>query len=114
MPRYRKFGIKVITLLFNLGSKKKVSDAQSGFRAYNKSISEAFSYLSEKGMSVSIETLEKARRKEAIIKEVPISCSYIPSKLNLKAIKHGLGVALSVCRIRVKNSLHTLLGGDNA
>ena len=113
MPRYRKFGISVITLLFNLGSKTKVSDAQSGFRAYSKKVFETFP-LSEKGMSISIETLEKARRKRAIIKEVPISCFYAPSTLNLNAIKHGLSVALSVIRIRLKNSLQSLVRGDSA
>jgi hypothetical protein len=54
--------------------------------------------LSEKGVSMSIEILEKARGKGTIIKEVPISCSYVPSTLNLKAIRHGLSVALSVIR----------------
>lgn len=77
---------------------------QSGFRAYSKKVFETFP-LSEKGMSVSIETLEKARRKGFVIKETPISCRYTPSRLNIKAIRHGLGVALSVVRIRLKNSL---------
>jgi glycosyltransferase involved in cell wall biosynthesis len=104
IPRYRKFGIGVITWLFNLGSRTKVSDAQSGFRAYNKKIFNNLS-LFEKGMSISIETLEKARRNGAIIKEVPISCFYTPSTLHLKAIRHGLGVAFSVVRIRFKNTL---------
>jgi glycosyltransferase involved in cell wall biosynthesis len=104
MPRYRKFGINVITFLYNLGSRVKVSDAQSGFRAYGKKIFETLP-LSEKGMSVSIETLEGARGKGAVIKESHISCSYVPSTLNLKAIGHGLGVALSVLRIRLKNNL---------
>ena len=102
VPRYRRFGIGVITFLWNFGSKVKVSDAQSGFRAYSKKIFETFP-LSEKGMSISIETLDRARRKGAIIKEVPISCLYVPSTLNLKAIRHGLSVALSVVRIRLKS-----------
>lgn len=106
IPRYRKFGISVITWLFNLGSKTKVSDAQSGFRAYSKKALETI-LLSERGMGASIETLEKARRKGAIIKEVPISCFYTPSSLNLKAIRHGLSVALSVLKIRLKESLFT-------
>ena len=61
MPRYRRFGIGVITFLWNFGSKVKVSDAQNGFRAYSKKIFKTFR-LSEKGMNISIETLEKARR----------------------------------------------------
>ncbi len=104
MPRYRKFGISVITFLFNLGSKTKVSDAQSGFRAYTRKVVEAFNCV-EKGMSVSIETLVKARKKGFIIKEVPIFCFYPPSKLNIQAIKHGLSVAFSVIRIRFKSFL---------
>ena len=102
MPKYRRFGIRVITFLWNFRSKVKVSDAQSGFRAYSKRIFETFS-LSERGMSVSIEILEKARRREAIIKEVPISCLYAPSALNPQAIRHGFGVALSAVRVRLKN-----------
>ena len=104
MPRYRRFGIGVITLLWNLGARVKVSDAQSGFRAYGRKVFLNFP-LSENGMSISIETLEKARRQGAIIKEVPISCHYVPSTLNLKAIRHGLSVALSIVRIRLWCSL---------
>jgi len=113
MPSYRKFGIGVITSLFNLGSRTKVSDGQSGFRAYRRKIFEALS-LSEKGMSVSIETLEEARKRGAIIKEVPISCLYSLPTLNLKVIRHGLRVALSVVKIRLKSSLPSFIGGKIA
>jgi glycosyltransferase involved in cell wall biosynthesis len=109
VPRYRCFGIRVITWLFNFGSKTRVSDSQSGFRAYRKDVYRNL-HLSEKGMSISIETLEIARRRGAVIKEVPITCFYNPSKLNLKAIKHGLGVALSVIRIRCIKSLRRRAG----
>ena len=102
IPRYRRFGISVITSLFNFGSRTKVTDTQSGFRAYRRNIFETF-HLSERGMSVSIEILEKARRKGAVIKEVPVSCLYTSSKFNLKVINHGLDVALSVIRLRLKN-----------
>ncbi len=104
VPRYRKFGIGVITFLWNFGSKVKVSDTQSGFRAYSKKVFESFP-LREQGMAVSIEILEKARKRGAVIKEVPISCVYVSSTINFKAIKHGLSVALSVIKIRLKNSL---------
>ncbi len=113
IPHYRKFGIRVITHLFNFGSGVKVSDSQSGFRAYSKKIFSTLP-LSEKGMSISIETLEKSRRKGAIIQEVPISCFYAPTTLSLNAIRHGLGVALSVIRIRLKSRLHKLNGGSDA
>jgi len=104
MPRYRKFGIDIITFLFNLGSKTKVSDTQSGFRAYSRRMIETL-LLSESGMSISIESIEKARRNGAIITEVPISCFYEVSTMNPHAFRHGLGVALSVVKIRLEQSL---------
>lgn len=102
IPPYRRFGIRIITSLFNFGSRTKVSDAQSGFRAYSRWLFSNYS-LSERGMSISIETLEEARRRGAIIREVPISCWYVSSQLNFKNISHGLSVALSVIRFRLKS-----------
>lgn len=112
MPRYRKFGIKVITFLWNFGSKLKVSDAQSGFRAYGKRLLEGLS-LSERGMSVSIETLEKARGQKAVIREVPVSCLYVQALFDLEAITHGLSVALYVVWIRLKNSVASLMARNS-
>lgn len=100
MPRYRAFGIRVITFLLNLGSRTKVSDAQSGFGAYHREVLQALS-LTEKGMSVGIETLVKARRRGFVIKEVPVSCHYTSSRLDMNAVKHGLGVALATIKFRL-------------
>ena len=104
MPPYRRFGINVITWLWNFGSKVKVSDTQSGFRAYGRAAFQGLS-LSGNGMGVSIEIIEQARRTGAVIREVPISCFYPPSRLNLGAARHGLRVALDVPRIRLKGRL---------
>ena len=62
VPTCRRFGIRVITLLWNFGSEVQACDAQSGFGAYSKKMFETFS-LVEKRMGISIETLEKARWK---------------------------------------------------
>lgn len=102
VPSYRVFGIKVITFLWNFGARVKVTDAQSGFRAYGGNIINSFS-LTEKGMGISIEILEQARRCGARIREVPVSCTYTSSKMDLKAIRHGLGVAVSVLITRAKS-----------
>jgi glycosyltransferase involved in cell wall biosynthesis len=64
MPGYRKFGIGVITFLWNIGSKIKVSDTQSGFRAYNQKMIQAM-LISENGMGSSIEILEILRKKKS-------------------------------------------------
>lgn len=99
MPKYRSFGINVINLLSNLSSRVKVSDVQSGFRGYGAKALQGF-LLSEQGMAISIETLLEAKRMNLRIKEVPITCSYPPSRLDIKAIEHGLGVALATLMLR--------------
>ncbi len=104
VPLYRKFGIGVINFLWNIGSGTKISDTQSGFRAYSREVLNNLK-CSDTGMSVSIEILEKIRKKKPIIKEVPITCSYHNnnSSLSIKAIRHGIDVSYSVIRIRLKN-----------
>lgn len=111
MPPYRKFGIGVITYLFNFGSKTKVSDAQSGFRAYGQEMLAV--PLTERGMSISIEILEEARKRGIVIKEAPVSCIYHSSTISMQAIKHGLTVALSVIRIRLKSRLQRWIRGNS-
>jgi len=103
MPRYRKFGIGVITWLWNFGSKIKVTDTQSGFRVYKKNLLNDFE-LVENGMSLSIEILEKIRKHKPIFLEVPITCSYENNNghLTQKAFFHGVSVACSVIKIRFK------------
>lgn len=104
VPRYRKFGIDVITFLYNVGSKAKLSDAQSGFRAYRREVLDAFQ-LTEQGMGVSVQTLIQARRKGYRIKEVPISCKYHSAGSTLNPVTHGVGVALTVIKLRLRNAI---------
>jgi len=103
VPRYRRFGINIINYLWNFGSPVKVSDTQSGFRAYSRKAMECLN-LSETGMSISIEILEEIRRKKLAIREVPITCSYKNnnSSISINAFLHGLEVSMSVLRIRCK------------
>lgn len=75
MPKYRKFGIKLITKLSNGSSGSNISDAQSGFRAYSKRALERLS-LCETGMSASLEILREIKKSGLTIHEVPISCKY--------------------------------------
>ena len=102
MPKYRRFGIRAITWLFNLLSHMKVTDAQSGFRIYTRKYFTNMP-LGEKGMSVSIETLQKAKHRHAIVKEVPISCKYTQKHLDLRSTRHGLGVVLAVLKLRIQS-----------
>jgi len=101
MPRYRRFGIKFITFLFNFGSKVKVQDAQSGFRAYSKQTLNTIS-TTEAGMGISVEILINARAGGLKLREVATSCQYFPSSSSMNPVIHGLIVALSVVRLRLK------------
>ena len=104
VPRYRRFGIKAITWLWNFGSEVKVSDTQSGFRAYSKKMFDDLP-VSESGMSVSVEILENARQKNANIAEIPISCHYVVNGIHSGAIIHGVSLAISVIRIRISSMM---------
>ena len=99
VPAYRGFGISVITGLFNVGSRVRTTDAQSGFRAYRVT---AFSSLlpADAGMGASVELLVRARARRLRFKDVPVSCKYHPAGSSLNPVLHGLGVALKVLRFR--------------
>jgi glycosyltransferase involved in cell wall biosynthesis len=101
VPLYRKFGIGVITLLFNIGCKTKVSDAQSGFRAYSWKAIQAIGNLKDDDMAISVELLIKARRKNLKVVEIPISVKYHAESSTQNPVKHGLSVALATVQYRL-------------
>ena len=104
IARYRKFGIDVITWLYNLGHKNKITDAQSCFRAYSKELL-ARDIMTESGFAFSVETLIKTRAYGFKIKEIPISCIYHKEhsqNSTLNPIRHGLSVSLAVIKWRLK------------
>jgi len=101
MPRYRKFGIQAITWLFNIGSKIKVSDGQSCYRAHSARLLDAIN-ITENGFGFSVQVLIQARRHKLIIKEVPISCIYHSEGSTINPLSHGLGVAFAVMKLRLR------------
>ena len=113
MPKYRELGIKVITKLLNGNGKNGVSDAQSGYRAYNKRALKCLS-ISEKGMSASVELLKSIRKCGLVIGEVPVSCQY-SGDVNAKSfgknpLKHGVSVLMSIVRLVVEDKPMRYLG----
>jgi len=97
VPNYRKFGIKVITELTNASIKKKLTDSQSGFRAYNKQVLAEIT-PSEVGMGISTEILIKASNKNLRIGEVPISILYEGDTSTHNPISHGSSVLISTIK----------------
>ena len=97
IPKYRKFGIKTITNLTNSSIGEKLSDWQSGFRAYNKEVLEKIN-PSESGMGISTEILIKAAKKKFRIKEAPIIVSYKGETSSHHPVSHGVSVVFSTIK----------------
>lgn len=97
VPSYRKFGIKTITNLANTTINAKLTDSQSGFRAYSKRV---FPHIipSERGMGVSTEILIKADKSGFRIKEVPIKILYSGDTSTHNPVSHGASVILSTMK----------------
>ena len=96
VPKYRTFGIKTITKLTQSASYSGLTDSQSGFRAYNKNALSKIN-LFEDGMSVSTEILLRAREKNLLATEVPITVNYKNYDTSThNPITHGVGVLYSV------------------
>jgi len=103
--RYRKTGIKIITSASNIGTDFKVTDAQSGFRAYSKKAIQEIN-PTEKGMSVSTEILQKASNKGLTLAEVPISVSYGKDTSEQNPVPHGVSVLMNTLKfVSVKHPL---------
>ena len=94
VPKYRKFGIKVITKITNSSLKEKLTDSQSGFRAYSKNVLKNIT-PSESGMGVSTEILIKASSAGHKITEVPITIMYGPDTSTHNPVSHGTSVLFS-------------------
>jgi hypothetical protein len=112
MPLYRQLGARLISKLVNGRSKKRVSDAQSGFRAYNRKALNCLS-LVEAGMGASVEILFEANKHDLTICEVSGSCKYnignaSPSKG--RPLTHGVGVVMSIIRLIVEEKPLMVLG----
>ena len=104
-PGYRQRGIKIITSAANYGTDLKVSDSQSGFRAYSKIAINAI-HPTEEGMSVSTEILLKISNKGLSLAEVPITVSYDGDTSQHNPIPHGLSVIVNTLKyISIKHPL---------
>jgi glycosyltransferase involved in cell wall biosynthesis len=97
IPRYRKVGIKTITGLTNVMTGSKISDSQSGFRAYSKKTLKEIS-PTESGMGISTEILIKAIKNKMRITEIPITISYEDNKHTQEPISHGASVIISTIK----------------
>jgi len=105
IAKYRKIGIKTITGITNISTGLKISDSQSGFRAYNKKVLEKI-IPTEFGMGVSTEILIKSKKENFRITEIPITISYDGDTSSQNPVTHGGGVILSTMKyVSIENPL---------
>jgi glycosyltransferase involved in cell wall biosynthesis len=88
---YRRLGQKLLSRMTGFASKKKLTDTESGFRAYSRKAINSLE-LKETGMAVSSEIIAAAASRGLKIAEVPISVAYAGDGSTLHPVKHGLGV----------------------
>jgi len=96
-PEYRKIGIKLITKVTNSTLKEKITDSQSGFRAYNKDVITKLD-PGDVGMGISTEILIKASSRGFKIAEVPINILYEGNTSSHNPVSHGTSVLLSTIK----------------
>ena len=97
IPEYRKIGINIITKVTNAGLKKKITDSQSGFRAYGKALIAKLD-ISDMGMGISTEILIKTNSLGFRIAEIPITILYEGKTSTQNPISHGTSVLFSTIK----------------
>ena len=88
----------------------RLTDAQSGMRAYNRSALESL-VLTEDGMGVSTEILLKAIEKGLRVSEVAVSVSYDEGSSTRNPVTHGLDVVLTTLKHMSINKPLQFYGG---
>ena len=97
IPEYRKIGIKLITKVTNSSLKNKITDSQSGFRAYSKNVVSKLN-VSDIGMGISTEILIKSSAHGFRIAEVPITVLYEGDTSTHNPVSHGTSVLFSTLK----------------
>lgn len=88
-PLYRVLGLHVLTETTNLGSGVRVTDSQSGLRAFSLRALERVR-LRERGFGVESEMQFEARKHRLRVAEVPVVVSY-PEQARRSPVAHGFG-----------------------
>ncbi|GAH68072.1 unnamed protein product [marine sediment metagenome] len=110
-PKWREIGIKIITCLVK-NNGQKLTDAQSGFRAYNRHSLESL-IITENGMGASTEILIKAEGKGLVVVEVPVNIGYHENCSTENPVLHGIGVLFTTIKYLCKRALRNQTRNKN-
>ncbi|WP_227356810.1 glycosyltransferase family 2 protein [Haladaptatus salinisoli] len=118
IPRYRQIGLRIVNFLTNLSlgvvrSDSRISDTQSGFRAYD---AHAIEKLAEDGtlgssMDASTDILYHAHNHGYKIEEVSIEVAYdVKSGSSLNPVQHGIVLIRNIIKTIERDRPFTILG----
>lgn len=96
-PIYRRVGQTILDSVTNVSSGVKITDSQSGFRAFAASTVNTFRFDAQ-GMGIESEMLADAGKAGLRIKEVEIGVRYDVDGSTLNPIQHGLEVFVMVLK----------------
>lgn len=103
IPAYRMLGQHILTLTTNIGSGIKLTDSQSGFRAFSLSAINQM-HFKEKGLSVESEMQFIAGEKHFKVLEVPIRTNY-DDEVKRNPVVHGVGVLMRVLKLILQRKI---------
>lgn len=107
IPAYRRIGQGVLTIATNLGSTIKITDSQSGFRAFRGDVVGGFDYSAE-GMGIESYMVRNAVNRNLRIQEVPVVARYEGLETStMNPGSHGMRVLSSI--LKSVRSEHPLL-----
>lgn len=109
IPRYRRFGNRILNYLTVKASHRSLEDSQSGYRAYSKRALETLE-VTEQGIGVDSQLVIDAQRKGLKIVEIPISVKYDEHSSTYNPISHALSVVVAVVRTLTERSPLLYLG----
>lgn len=99
IPGHRRIGQNVLNSLTNLITRSKVTDSQSGFRAFSKKAINTLPF-NENGIGIESYLQHAADDLHLKIKEIPISCRYdVEHGSKLNSFHHGFSVFNTILKI---------------
>ena len=94
-PYYRRVGQNVLDMATNFNSGLKITDSQSGFRAFSSSTFNAFRF-NNAGFGIESEMLAEAAKAGFRIKEVEVGVRYDVDCSTENPVSHGVRVLVNI------------------
>lgn len=111
VPAYRRVGQEVLTMVTNVGCRRKLTDSQNGYRAFARNAFTCFSF-EHTGMAIESEMLIDASYADLRIKEVQIDVRYDVAGSTYNPVFHGLSVLTTTARIIAKRRPLLIFGSS--